>query len=301
MKVGDAEIHGLVAGRACRLLLDAGVTVPDAAADRLSLSLSRGNDPAKASAWLEGFLSGSGLVLVHDARLLGIVDRWLTGLTRETFEQVCPIARRTFSTFEKAERRQIGEKIKGTDIDRRRRRAGRNRRLRPRARRAGRAHPPVDSRRSGAVMSVDSKERLERWRLLLGGQEADGVGFTLTGRALAMDRAMAALYDGAGGRRRIAGRIRAERRAMARRHPRVLSQLRRPRHAEGRDRAARHAAAAAGAGNAVRGGAGPEPAHDADGLVGRDPAAGESDGASDRAARRAGSAAAARARRCARR
>ncbi len=50
-------------------------------------------------------------------------------------------------------------------------------------------------------MSVDSKERLERWRLLLGGQEADGVGFTLTGRALAMDRAMAALYDGAGGRR----------------------------------------------------------------------------------------------------
>ncbi len=49
-------------------------------------------------------------------------------------------------------------------------------------------------------MPVDSKERLERWRLLLGGQEADGVGFPLTGRALAMDRAMAALYDGAGGR-----------------------------------------------------------------------------------------------------
>jgi hypothetical protein len=114
VKVGDAEIHGLVAGRASRLLLDAGVTAPDAAADRLSLSLSRGNDPAKASAWLEGFLSGSGLVLVHDARLLGIIDRWLTGLTRETFEQVCPIARRTFSTFDKAERRQIGEKVKGT-------------------------------------------------------------------------------------------------------------------------------------------------------------------------------------------
>jgi hypothetical protein len=113
-KVADAEIHGLVAGRACRLLLDAGTAEPDAAADRLSLSLSRGNDPGKASAWLEGFLSGSGLILIHDARLLGIVDRWLTGLTRETFEQICPIARRTFSTFEKAERRQIGEKVKGT-------------------------------------------------------------------------------------------------------------------------------------------------------------------------------------------
>ena len=43
---------------------------------------------------------------------------------------------------------------------------------------------------------VDSKERLERWRLLLGGHDADGIGMPLTGRALAMDRAMAALYDG---------------------------------------------------------------------------------------------------------
>ena len=45
-------------------------------------------------------------------------------------------------------------------------------------------------------MTIDSKERLERWRLLLGGHEADGIGVTLSGRALAMDRAMAALYDG---------------------------------------------------------------------------------------------------------
>jgi hypothetical protein len=111
-KVADAEIHGLVAGRACRVLLDTGAVAPDAAADRLSLSLSHGNDPAKASAWLEGFLSGSGMVLVHDERLLRIIDLWLTGLTRDTFEQICPIARRTFSTFEKAERRQIGEKLK---------------------------------------------------------------------------------------------------------------------------------------------------------------------------------------------
>jgi Mg-chelatase subunit ChlD len=49
-------------------------------------------------------------------------------------------------------------------------------------------------------MAVDSKERLERWRLLLGGHEADGLGVTLSGRVLAMDKAMAALYDGAGDR-----------------------------------------------------------------------------------------------------
>ena len=49
-------------------------------------------------------------------------------------------------------------------------------------------------------MTADSKERLERWRLLLGGHEADGIGLALSGRALAMDRAMAALYDGTGDR-----------------------------------------------------------------------------------------------------
>ncbi len=40
-----------------------------------------------------------------------------------------------------------------------------------------------------------TKERLERWRLLLGGDEADGTGIDLSGRALLMDKAMAALYD----------------------------------------------------------------------------------------------------------
>ncbi len=112
MTVGGADIHGLVAGRASRLLLDSGAAGSDAVADRLSLSLSQGNDPAKASAWLEGFVSGSGLLLVHDERLLGIIDGWLTSLSRDTFEQICPIARRTFSTFETSERRQIGEKLK---------------------------------------------------------------------------------------------------------------------------------------------------------------------------------------------
>ncbi|MFN0133601.1 MAG: VWA domain-containing protein [Phycisphaerales bacterium] len=56
------------------------------------------------------------------------------------------------------------------------------------------------------MTTIDPKERLERWRLLLGGDDADGTGMSLEGRALAMDKAMAALYDvggdGAGGARR---------------------------------------------------------------------------------------------------
>src|SRR6516165_11467662 len=39
------------------------------------------------------------------------------------------------------------------------------------------------------------EERLRRWRLILGGDENDGTGCGLGGGDLAMDRALAALYD----------------------------------------------------------------------------------------------------------
>jgi hypothetical protein len=111
-RVGDTEFHGLIVGRCWRILLDSGAATTEDASGHLSLALSPGNDPAKASAWLEGFLAGSGMVLVHDPRLLSIVDQWVTSLPEDIFEQVCPIARRTFSTFEPAERRMIGERVK---------------------------------------------------------------------------------------------------------------------------------------------------------------------------------------------
>jgi len=45
-------------------------------------------------------------------------------------------------------------------------------------------------------MTADPEERLRRWRLLLGGDEADGIGLTLRGADAVADRALAALYDG---------------------------------------------------------------------------------------------------------
>jgi len=41
-----------------------------------------------------------------------------------------------------------------------------------------------------------SDERLRRWRLILGGDDADGIGIGLRGRDASADRALAALYDG---------------------------------------------------------------------------------------------------------
>ncbi len=42
---------------------------------------------------------------------------------------------------------------------------------------------------------TETNERQRRWRLLLGGNDADGIGCGLTGADLAMDTALSALYD----------------------------------------------------------------------------------------------------------
>jgi hypothetical protein len=113
--LGISSLHGMVAGRSCRLLLDLGVVPSDEAATRLSAALSPGEHPSHAAAWVEGFLSGSGLLLLHDERLLTIVDRWLGGVGDDVFDDLLPLLRRTFSTFTPPERRSIGERIRHLD------------------------------------------------------------------------------------------------------------------------------------------------------------------------------------------
>ncbi|MDQ3897735.1 MAG: DUF5682 family protein, partial [Actinomycetota bacterium] len=114
------NVHGLLAGRCTRLLLDAGDLPAGDAARRMSATLSVGEDPGRAAAWVEGFLSGSGLILLHDRALLEVVDGWLAGVGDETFTDVLPLLRRTFATFGETERRQIGERIRslGDHVDR---------------------------------------------------------------------------------------------------------------------------------------------------------------------------------------
>jgi hypothetical protein len=98
----------LIGGRVTRLLLDSGRLTSDNAGIRMSRALSAGAAPAEAAAWAEGFLSGSGLLLVHDEPLLALVDEWLAGLSADAFTAVLPALRRTFGVFQPAERRAIG-------------------------------------------------------------------------------------------------------------------------------------------------------------------------------------------------
>jgi hypothetical protein len=106
--------HRRIAGYAVRLLYDAHVIEFDALEKSFALSLSPGSPPAETAAWTEGFLSGSGALLIHDDKLLGLLDAWLRGIGETHFMQVLPLLRRTFSQFPPAERRQIGERLKPT-------------------------------------------------------------------------------------------------------------------------------------------------------------------------------------------
>ncbi|MES1263363.1 MAG: DUF5682 family protein, partial [Peristeroidobacter soli] len=104
--------HRRIAGYAVRLLYDAHVVDFAALEKSFALSLSPGSPPSEAAAWTEGFLSGSGALLIHDDKLLGLLDSWLRGIGETHFMQVLPLLRRTFAQFPPAERRQIGERLK---------------------------------------------------------------------------------------------------------------------------------------------------------------------------------------------
>ncbi|WP_433791299.1 DUF5682 family protein [Actinoplanes sp. CA-252034] len=106
-------LHGLPAGRLTRLLLDAGRLDGAEVRRRLRLPLTVGAAPAHAAAWVEGFLSGGGLLLVHDEALLSLVDEWLADIPADAFDAVLPLLRRTFGGFDPGERRAIGERIAG--------------------------------------------------------------------------------------------------------------------------------------------------------------------------------------------
>ncbi|MFI6049054.1 DUF5682 family protein [Streptomyces violascens] len=105
-------VPGIIRGRAVRLLLDDGRLEGEDAARHMGLALSPGTPPAEAAAWIEGFVGGGGMLLVHDERLLGLVDGWLTGVAPDAFTDVLPLLRRTFAAYEAGVRRTLGELVR---------------------------------------------------------------------------------------------------------------------------------------------------------------------------------------------
>ena len=117
-QLAEGRGHGLVHGRATRILHDADVWDGRRVEHRLGRALSGGTPPGVGAAFVEGFLAGSGTVLVHDTELLAVVDRWLSSLSAQAFDETVPLLRRTFGSFESAERRQLGRLVAGEERER---------------------------------------------------------------------------------------------------------------------------------------------------------------------------------------
>ncbi|MEV6266549.1 DUF5682 family protein [Kribbella sp. NPDC051936] len=107
-----ASVPPLIRGRLTRLMLDTSRLPDHEVALRLGRSLSSGTPTADAAGYVEGFLAGGGLLLVHDERLLAMVDGWLAAIPDDAFLEVLPLLRRTFGTFAAPERRSIGARAR---------------------------------------------------------------------------------------------------------------------------------------------------------------------------------------------
>lgn len=102
----------VIAGYTTRLLNDHRILMNDDLVKVFYYAMSSATPPAIAAAWLEGFLKGSGTILLIDNNLWNVIDNWLRELDTAIFTELLPLLRRTFSNFTNAERRKLGEKVK---------------------------------------------------------------------------------------------------------------------------------------------------------------------------------------------
>jgi hypothetical protein len=108
--VTAANTSPMIAGYATRLLADYKLLEGNELVRVFHFAMSAATPPDKTAAWLEGFLKGSGTILLIDSELWGLVNNWVGELDEETFTVVLPLLRRTFANFSAPERKKLGEK-----------------------------------------------------------------------------------------------------------------------------------------------------------------------------------------------
>jgi hypothetical protein len=105
----------VIAGYSTRLLADYKLFNSEQLVQAFYSAMSAAVSAGTAAAWLEGFLKGSGTLLLIDPDLWRVVNDWVHQLPEEMFIQVLPLLRRTFASFTASERRKLGEKVKQGD------------------------------------------------------------------------------------------------------------------------------------------------------------------------------------------
>ncbi len=103
------NVSTLLKGGCLRMLFDKNLITVQDTANEMYLMLSVGNDTTSAAQWLEGFLHGSGLLLIHNMELWNILNSWIDEMSFLTLKSQLPLLRRTFSDFSASEKEKMME------------------------------------------------------------------------------------------------------------------------------------------------------------------------------------------------
>jgi hypothetical protein len=99
--------HPLIRGLACRLLFDKSLHSPEQTAALMRFALSRNEEAEPGTLWLEGFLYGSGLLLIYTPQLWVVLHEWVMEIPEERFPEILPLLRRAFANFSGPERQKM--------------------------------------------------------------------------------------------------------------------------------------------------------------------------------------------------
>lgn len=102
----------IISGYTNRLIYDYKLRSDEEFENAFSLFMSSSNEYSHTALWLEGFLKGSGTILLLDNALWNLIHQWVQSLNDTQFVLVLPLLRRTFSQFSQPERKKLGEKVR---------------------------------------------------------------------------------------------------------------------------------------------------------------------------------------------
>lgn len=112
LMVKNQQVVPFVAGAIHKIAYESQIISPERTAQAFSRALSVGTDMSHSAQWLEGFLNEAATVLLLDEGIWSIVYEWVAELDSETFTNLLPILRRTFSEYASPEKDKIAIKIK---------------------------------------------------------------------------------------------------------------------------------------------------------------------------------------------
>lgn len=101
------NVHGKITGGCTRILFDKSTLNIAQTSVKMRYALAPSNEPTQSAAWLEGFLYGSGLLLIHHPTLWQVLDEWVSETDMTRIEHLLPLLRRTFSPFSKSEKAKL--------------------------------------------------------------------------------------------------------------------------------------------------------------------------------------------------